>query len=79
MYYGNGFMFGMHWIAWIFWILLLALLVILIVRLAPVSGRNVPPPGPSGPTPREILDRRYASGEITTQEYEERKAKLAEK
>lgn len=31
---------------------------------------------PSGPSPRDILDRRYASGEIDTADYEERKSKL---
>lgn len=31
---------------------------------------------PTGPSPRDILDRRYAHGEIDTADYEERKSKL---
>ncbi len=34
-------------------------------------------PPSSGPSAREILDQRYARGEIDSAEYEERKAKLA--
>jgi len=44
------------------------------------SGRGhtgAPPAAtPSGPSPRDILDRRYANGEIDTADYEERKSKL---
>jgi len=65
-----GWMLGMHWYGWIFWIIVLGALVYLMTRSA---NRNAESPRV---TPREILDRRYAAGEITTEEYEERKAKL---
>jgi len=37
------------------------------------AGGTIPSAGPS---PREILDLRYAKGEIDTADYEERRAKL---
>jgi putative membrane protein len=40
------------------------------------SGRHQPPAAPSGPSPREILDQRYARGELDTADYEERKRLL---
>jgi putative membrane protein len=77
MNYGYGWMWGMHWAMWILWILLLVLLVVILVRVLP--GRPAGPSNASSPTPLEILDRRYAAGEISTAEYEERKAKLTAK
>ncbi len=70
MFYGNGWMWGMHGLGWIFWIVVLGAVVYLVMRQ---SNRNA---GGSKPTAREIRDRRYAAGEISTQEYDERKAKL---
>ncbi len=71
MWYGNGWMFGMHLFWWFFWVLLAALLVIALLRQQPG-----PPPPPRERTPLEILEGRYAAGEISTEEFEERKARL---
>lgn len=48
----------------------LAVLIVVIVRAA--SG------GVAAKTPRQILDERYAKGELTTQEYTERLTVLGE-
>ncbi len=71
MWYGNGWMLGMHYLWWVFWILVIAVLVVMLTRRRPRENSN-----PSPPTPLEILERRYAAGEISTQEFEERKARL---
>jgi putative membrane protein len=63
-------MWGMHWLWWLFWILV-------IVAVWWAFTRR--PSGPSAPpreAPLDRLQRRYADGEITTEEYEERKAIL---
>jgi putative membrane protein len=67
-------MIGMHWFWWLFWIAA-------IVAVWWTFTRR--PPAPSEPTatnphepPLDRLQRRYADGEIATEEYEERKAVL---
>ena len=62
--------FGMHLFWWIFWILVL---IALFSFPGPVA-RNVA----LSETPLEILQRRYANGEIATAEFDERKARLTE-
>lgn len=70
-YYDSGWWgFGMHLFWWIFWILLF---VSFFSFLTPVPRRKA---HLHRLTPLEILQRRYAAGEITTEEYEERKARL---
>lgn len=66
MHYNDWGFWGMHVFWWLFWI---AVMVILFTSLSPTSRRQPE-------RPLEILQRRYAAGEITTQEYEERKAVL---
>jgi putative membrane protein len=63
---GWGF-FGMHVFWWLFWIVLILALFGL---FEPVPRRKV------RETPLQVLQRRYAAGELSTQEYEERKARL---
>jgi putative membrane protein len=58
----------MFW--WIFWLLAIVLLFSL---ATPVPKSRARP----SETALEILQRRYARGEIDTTEYEERKARLA--
>lgn len=63
---GWGFM-GIHAFWWLFWITLIVVFFALIK------------PGNRGwlrVSPLELLQRRYAAGEISDKEYEERKAKL---
>lgn len=58
---------GMHLLWWLFWIVLIVALFSLFTPV-PRSQRRQ--------TPLELLQRRYAAGEITSAEYEERKATL---
>jgi len=46
MWYGQGWMFGMHFLWWIFWIGLIIVLAVLLFRRQPSA-----PQGPSQPTP----------------------------
>ena len=70
MHDGSMWFLGMHALWWVFWIALLIWAyrwAMSQVRKAGSAGRD---------TPLDVLQHRYAAGEITTQEYEERKAKL---
>lgn len=67
MHYGEWGFWGMHIFWWLFWI---AVIVVLFLPITLVSR------GRRRETPLEVLQRRYAAGEISTEEYEERKAKL---
>jgi putative membrane protein len=68
MFYGD--MMGMHALWWIFWIAVVFALVF--------WGRGGSPACRERPrqTPHEMLRRRLANGEITTEEYEKRKVIL---
>lgn len=58
------------------WIPLLAILaVVLVVALRGLGGDRDPPARP--PSPLEILQRRYASGEISREDYERARRDLA--
>jgi putative membrane protein len=57
----------MHLFWWLFWIVLLLAFFSL---ATPVPRRRV------RETPLEVLQRRYAAGEISTEEYDERKTRL---
>jgi putative membrane protein len=83
-----GYGFNMGWMPWVWALTLVALgLVAFLVVWAVTAGarhdgsrdrdsRSSGYPGPS--TPRQILDMRYARGELTTDEYRERLAALGE-
>lgn len=62
-----GWFWGMHVFWWLFWI---AVIVGLFGLFEPVPRRKV------RETPLEILQRRYANGELSTEEYEERKKRI---
>lgn len=77
---------GMGW-GWIFWLLMLVgivLVVVVVVRaIGGGAGRDADPTraagGQSGRSrAREVLDERYARGELTTEEYRERLTALGE-
>ena len=58
---------GMHMFWWLFWVLLIVLFF----------GVATPVPrSRAKQAPLDILQRRYAAGEISTADYEERKEKL---
>lgn len=62
----------------------LVLLIVVVVRLAGGGMRRDGPPrgepstGGSGTPARRLLDERYARGEISTEEYQERRRMLDE-
>jgi putative membrane protein len=60
----------------VFWIALIALIVWAAVRLVqrPGDGERHPP---ARETPQEILDRRFASGEIDLEDYTRARDRLA--
>ena len=67
MYYWS--FFGMHLFWWLFWVVLM---VALFSLATPVPRRRMR----LYEHPLSVLQRRYAAGEIATEEYEERKARL---
>ena len=67
MDYVGGHFWGMHFFWWLFWV---AAIMLLFSPITPVSR------GRSRETPLEVLQRRYATGEVSTPEYEERKTAL---
>lgn len=83
---GSGTGMGWGW-GWLFWLLVLAgliFLVVLAVRLI-AGGVSRSDGGPSAAAQpparnraRELLDERYARGELTTEEYRERLQVLSE-
>lgn len=73
MFDGTHGMWGMHWVWWIFWILVIIGVIWMVVRTQRETGS---PDRPAPETPLDILQRRYAKGEISTEEYEERKERL---
>jgi len=68
----DGMWFGMGW-GWIIGLIVLALVIWAIVR---ITGRSSGAPEQSSKTPMTILKERYASGEITKEEFEEKKKDL---
>ncbi len=68
MFDGHDWMWGMHWGWWIFWIAITVVIVLLLTR-SKLGGSH-------RETPLEVLERRYAAGEISTEEYEERRVRL---
>ena len=69
-YVPYGYMMGMHALWWFFWIAVVIALVF--------WGRGGSPMrrGRGRETPHEVLRRRLANGEISTEEYEKRKGIL---
>ncbi len=59
-------------IMWLFWIVILGLLVWFVVALSRRPGG----PGEDRKSAREILDERYARGEIDREEYEQKRTDL---
>lgn len=79
--WGNGYtMMGWGWLAGAVVVILIVVAVIVVVRMLP--GRTNPsvpreqngslPAITLAKTPRQILDERYAHGDLTTEEYRER-------
>ena len=71
MHVGSLWFLGMHVFWWIFW----AALLIWAYRWVISALKRQD--SPKRETPLELLQRRYAAGEMSTQEFEERKARLS--
>lgn len=82
MMYGNGWGWGAGWMMLmpLVWITLLAVIIWAVVRLAQPAGRAA---GPADhgvvrrESAQEILDRRFASGEIDAEAYSRARDQLA--
>jgi len=71
-----GMMGGMGWAMWLFWVLLLTAVVWSLYRLFATRGGEPPSAAPDRETPMEALQRSYAEGKFSTEEYEKRKRTL---
>lgn len=79
MMYGNDWGPGWGWmmiLMAVLWIALAAVIWWAVVKIAQRPANPVPDQ-PRRETPQEILDRRFASGEIDTDAYTQAKAHLA--
>jgi putative membrane protein len=69
---------GMGWGAWLgmglFWLVLLGVILYAVVRLLPSGGANGRDRGED--SAEEILDRRFARGEIDVEAYQAQRAAL---
>ncbi len=73
MFDGHHDMWGMHWGWWLFWVTFILIVVLAFSRgLRGRTGQSAA----ETDTPLDSLKRRYAAGDITTEEYEERRARL---
>ena len=70
---GVGGMIGMV----VIWLVLIAAIVWAVSRLLPGRHTHQSPSGPGQETPEEILDRRFARGEVDLETYQVQRAALA--
>jgi putative membrane protein len=74
MMYWNGHMSTAGWILSILWTLIIVALVVagIVWLVSALGNRGADARAPSsGPSAREILDRRLASGELTPEQYQQ--------
>jgi putative membrane protein len=80
MMWGNYGMSGWSWGFGGLVVIGVVILIIVFARRQPTSRlpaqSSAVTPAASTPTPKQILDERYAKGELTTEEYRERIAAL---
>lgn len=80
MWYGDGWGWSVMMLMPLLWIALLAVIIWAVVRLAGPGGHEHGPVGDGTPrweTPQQILDRRFASGEIDAEAYTQARDRLA--
>jgi len=77
-WYGGGMGAGAWMVMGLFWLVLLGLIIWAVVRLLPGrdGGAGHSGSGVAGETPEEILDRRFARGEIDLETYQAQRAAL---
>lgn len=75
MMYGYGPGWGWMMLMPLLWIVLLGVIVWAVVRLVQRPAER--PPEQARETPQQILDRRYASGEMDADAYTRARARLA--
>ena len=73
--YGSGMGAGAWMLMGLFWVLLLALIFWAVIKMRPRSGGAQ---RPTQGTPEEILDRRFASGELDVETYQAQRKALAD-
>lgn len=64
---------GMHLIWWLFWI---GFIVLFLALIEPIPRKRARVLRMRRETPLDMLQRRYAGGELTTDQYEERRVAL---
>jgi putative membrane protein len=84
--YGYGFDYGAWLVMTLFWLILLAAVAWVVVRLLagrpqgaaqpPVQAASTPAGQPAAETPEDILDRRFARGELEIEAYQAQRAAL---
>ena len=67
-HYDGHHFWGMHWFWWILWVIFIFWIF--------ATPYDVPGQRKKKESPLDILKKRYAAGEINTQEFEERKKVL---
>jgi len=73
-WYGGGMSYGAWMVMGLFWLVLLGLIIWAVVRLLPDRRQDAPRDVDS---PEEILDRRFARGEIDLEAYQAQRTALA--
>ena len=72
---------GMGWAGWLlmgtFWVVLLGGILYLVVQLLPSGGSGSVPGAAPVESPEEVLDRRFARGEIDVEIYQAQRSALA--
>jgi putative membrane protein len=77
---GDGSMMGWMWLFWLLLIIGILLLGIVVVRALSggITGGGTGPGATDAGIARRILDERYARGELSTEEYRERREVLGD-
>jgi putative membrane protein len=70
--FGHGMGIGMGW-GWIIGLLVLVLIIWLVVRSTAASTNDTANPQEEKETPLDLLKKRYARGEISKDEFNEKK------
>ncbi|TFC41793.1 SHOCT domain-containing protein [Cryobacterium sp. TMT1-21] len=83
MMWGYGGNMGWSWLFGLLLVIGIVLLIVVAVRVFSRGGNRGGDPGATGPDPRrsrarQILDERYAKGELTAEQYREQAQVLGE-